>query len=143
MEELHIPNQQVCRLSASLSPGLSVSKSARETSYSAVGQSLTYTIVLSNTGNVTLTSILVTDPLTGLSRSVSSLAPGASNTITENYTITQDDLNRGYVDNTATASCNFGGSTLSDRASIRVTGSQNPRLTISKSARETNFTCSR
>ena len=105
-----------------------------------MGQTLTYTIILSNTGNVTLTNILVTDPLTGLSRSVSSLAPGASNTITENYTITQDDLNRGYVDNTATASCNFGGSTLSDRASIRVTGSQNPRLTISKSARETNFT---
>ncbi|MFM5954827.1 MAG: hypothetical protein ACKOPE_11085, partial [Novosphingobium sp.] len=43
----------------------------------AVGDVLNYKILVTNTGNVTLTNVLVTDPLTGLSTTVASIAPGA------------------------------------------------------------------
>ncbi len=41
-----------------------------------------YTIVVTNTGNVTLTNIVVTDPLTNATYDVGTLAPGASARLT-------------------------------------------------------------
>ena len=75
-----------------------------------VGDIANYTIVVTNTGNVTLTDVVVTDPLTGNTYNVGTLAPGGSSTLTELYTITQADLDGGGkagtdhdIDNTATA----------------------------------------
>ncbi|MBK6285216.1 MAG: hypothetical protein IPF54_23525 [Draconibacterium sp.] len=56
-----------------------------------------------NTGNVTITGIAVTDPLTGLNTAIASLAPGTKQTFTQTYQITQANLNSGSVTNTATA----------------------------------------
>ena len=76
----------------------------------AVGDVLNYSILVTNTGNVTLTNVVVTDPLTGLNTTIASLAPGASQTLTETYTLTQADLDGAGkagsdhdIDNTATA----------------------------------------
>ena len=63
--------------------------------------------MVTNSGNVTLTSVRVTDPLPGLSAvtcPLGTLAPGASETCTATYTTTQADVNAGGVTNTGTAS---------------------------------------
>jgi uncharacterized repeat protein (TIGR01451 family) len=86
---------------------LTLSKTASVTSYSAVGTPIVYSFKITNTGNVTLTSVGVTDPHVGLSAiscSTPTLAPSASETCTANYSATQTDLNNGSISNTAQAS---------------------------------------
>jgi len=79
----------------------------------AVGDMLNYTVTVTNTGNVTLTGVTVTDPLTGQNDLITTLAPGESRTFNSSYTLTAADLdgqgNAGAdhdIDNTATASSN-------------------------------------
>nr|WP_277628521.1 hypothetical protein [Arsenicicoccus dermatophilus] len=71
------------------------------------GDTITYTFVIVNTGNVTLTPA-VTDSMLGLTNSscgATSVAPGATITcLTRVYTLTQADVDRGSVDNSATSS---------------------------------------
>jgi uncharacterized repeat protein (TIGR01451 family) len=55
-------------------PSLSVTKTADPKTYNSVGDVITYTIVVENTGNVTLTNIAVADPKTGLEVTIASLA---------------------------------------------------------------------
>jgi LPXTG-site transpeptidase (sortase) family protein len=68
---------------------------------------ITYTFSIENTGNITLTNIVVTDPsLPTLDCSIASLAVGAiaSCPATNNvYDLLQTDIDAGQVDNTATA----------------------------------------
>ncbi|AOZ99393.1 hypothetical protein BIW12_08030 [Flavobacterium commune] len=70
-----------------------------------LGNVITYTFAVRNTGNTTLTNVVVTDPMVGLVISgspIASLAPGATNTsITGTYTITQADIDAGKVSNSA------------------------------------------
>ena len=73
---------------------------------SAVGDVLTYSLVVTNTGNVTIDNVSITDAKLGLTNEVvtpSTLAPGVSATLIRAYTITQADLNAGEVVNTAVA----------------------------------------
>ncbi|EIA08832.1 von Willebrand factor, type A [Flavobacterium frigoris PS1] len=85
------------------SPELQVTKTANNENYSSVGDILNYTITVTNTGNVTLYQITVTDDLTGLSTTIESLAPGSTKDYTQNYTVTQEDRVRGFVTNIARA----------------------------------------
>ena len=84
-------------------PKLEVVKTTSTDNYSLVGDVINYNISVKNTGNVTLYQILVTDPLTGLSTTISSLVPGSSEKFTESYTITPNDLINNSVINTANA----------------------------------------
>ncbi|PCE63528.1 DUF7507 domain-containing protein [Sediminicola luteus] len=71
----------------------------------ALNELIEYTLVVTNTGNVTLTDIEVTD-VNGIIVSgspIASLAPGASINVVAQHTITQSDLDRGYIENSATA----------------------------------------
>ena len=69
-----------------------------------VGDTIAYTFLVTNTGNVTLTAVGVTDPKVGtVSCPLTTLAPGASTTCTATYALTQADVNAGVVNNTATA----------------------------------------
>lgn len=89
----------------------------------AVGEALSWDIVVSNSGNVTLTGVsLTSDSLTRLDAgstalaltsgptagswpgTAGTLAPGESVTYTASYTLTQDDIDAGGVANSATAS---------------------------------------
>ena len=77
------------------------------------GDKINYAFTVTNTGNVTLTGITVTDPkLVAPNGSISggpiTLAPGASDatTFTGSYTLTLTDINAGTFTNTATATGN-------------------------------------
>jgi uncharacterized repeat protein (TIGR01451 family) len=70
------------------------------------GESIAYTITVTNTGNVTITDVEISDPmLTNLTPSrIAQLAPGASVTATADaYVVTAQDAARGSVTNVATA----------------------------------------
>ncbi|MFV5693788.1 gliding motility-associated C-terminal domain-containing protein [Flavobacterium sp. LT1R49] len=84
-------------------PGLEVIKTSNSENYSSVGDIINYTIQVKNTGNITLYSIVVTDPLTGLNTTIQTLAPGGTQAFTENYTVTQVDRENGSVTNVAHA----------------------------------------
>ncbi len=78
-----------------------------------VGQPLTYTFEVTNTGNVTLTDVTITDLLDGLVLSggpIASLAPGDTDdtTYTGEYLLVQADIDRGEVENTATVEGTYG-----------------------------------
>jgi hypothetical protein len=68
---------------------------------------ITYTFAVTNTGNTTLTNVIVTDPMVGLTitgNPIATLAVGASNsTIKGTYTITQADIDAGSEHALATA----------------------------------------
>src|SRR4029079_4492369 len=71
-----------------------------------VGDKINYTLKAKNTGNVTLTGVTISDPklrtLTFTQTQPTTLAPGPQLVCTGSYTLTQDDINSGKVDNTAT-----------------------------------------
>jgi LPXTG-site transpeptidase (sortase) family protein len=76
-----------------------------------VGDQITYDFIITNTGNVTLTEVDITDEnsavdLTGAA--LSSLAPGQSDSSFRGvYTLTQEDIDAGKFINTATVSGNM------------------------------------
>lgn len=89
------------------SPAMTVEKTFTSGSdeFTAVGQNIEFSVEVTNTGNVTLASIDVTDDLDpGVTCTVGPLAPNASDTTCRfNYTITQDDIDNGSYLNTASA----------------------------------------
>jgi hypothetical protein len=69
------------------------------------GDTIAYSFLVTNTGNVTATSVALSDPKVGpVSCPVMILVPGASMTCTGSYTLTQADMDAGTVANTATVS---------------------------------------
>ena len=73
------------------------------------GDKITYTFVITNTGNVTLSGVAVTDPLPGLSAiscpaAAATLSPGESQTCTASLVLNQAHVDAGSVGNTATVS---------------------------------------
>ena len=72
-----------------------------------LGDTIRWSFQVTNSGNTTLTSVAVADPMANpISCPATTLAPGASTTCTSPaaYTVTQADVDAGHVDNTATAS---------------------------------------
>ncbi|MGL5824319.1 MAG: beta strand repeat-containing protein, partial [Nocardioides sp.] len=85
-------------------PALTLDKQSGPPTGATVGSTIPYTFLVTNTGNVTLTSVGVSDPKVGsVSCPVTTLAPAASTTCTASYTLTQADIDAGSVINTATA----------------------------------------
>jgi uncharacterized repeat protein (TIGR01451 family) len=87
-------------------PALTLVKSAAESSYYAAGQTINYSYLVTNTGNVTLSGVGVVDAhigLIGLSCPDTTLAPSTSETCSATYQVTPADLSTGSIVNTATA----------------------------------------
>ncbi|WP_073141131.1 DUF7507 domain-containing protein [Litoreibacter ascidiaceicola] len=116
-------------------PALTVTKVEDDTSgdFGLPLTSESYTISVINSGNVTLNNISVTDALIGLDCIVPTLAPsatatscdpvggGASVPMTGSYTITQADVDRGSLSNTASASgTTINGTTATDSATVEL-----------------------
>jgi len=125
-------------------PGLSIAKTALTSDFVAVGDTLDYSYLVTNTGNVTLTDpIRVNDDKIAVPQIVScptlpagGLAPNGTLTCAATYTVTQADLDAGEVVNVASAT---DGKTTSPTDSATVTGTQMPALTVTKVAREADF----
>jgi uncharacterized repeat protein (TIGR01451 family) len=109
---------------------LSITKTASVASFSQTGEEISYTVVVTNNGNVTLTNVAVLDPLIGRNETIASLAPKASQTFTGTYTITQADLDRGNLTNTARATAGGQGP---DNTDLSVSGSVEIAAVLSKS----------
>ena len=127
---------------------LTLSKSANPTTVSAAGEVVTYTFHVTNTGNVTVTGIAVTEGLfsgTGtvspITCSTTTLAPGASLDCTATYAVTQADVDRGFIANTATATgTSPAGGAVSLPSEVTVPATQTAALTLTKSATPTSVT---
>jgi uncharacterized repeat protein (TIGR01451 family) len=125
-------------------PALTVVKSAAPATVHAVGDVITDSFAVTNSGNVTLTGIAVADaqappagPLDGpVTCPVTTLAPGTSTTCTATYTVTQADLDNGTVSDSATASGTppSGPALTSPPSGASVTVAQKPGISIVKSA---------
>lgn len=69
-------------------PAITIDKTANPTTVNNGGGPVTYTYVVTNTGDVTLTNVTVTDDILGLIGTIPSLAPGASATLTKTVDVT-------------------------------------------------------
>lgn len=99
------------------------------------GSTVNYTFLVNNSSNVTINNLVINDPLlTNVTCDTRTLAPGAGTTCRGTYSLTQDDLNRGEVVNTATASGTQpdGSAVESLDATATVSLEQNPDLSINK-----------
>ncbi|MFA6128581.1 MAG: ice-binding family protein [Bacteroidales bacterium] len=123
--------------------GIIITKSPVETSFSAVGDIVHYSISLLNTSNQPIYTITVTDP-NGLITSASTftvLNPGSTATVLANHVITQQDIDAGFVTN-----CAFATGSFSDGSAIAIStncntlnGLQRPQVTITKFSSESTF----
>ena len=95
-------------------PAVSINKTATvdpaaDQNAAKVGDTISYSYTVKNTGNVTLKSVAVNDPTNGdvtcPAPAAPGLAPGASETCTADatHTVTQADVDAGSVEDTATA----------------------------------------
>jgi hypothetical protein len=118
---------------------LTLTKSSTTSSFSAVGQTITYSYLVGNATGVAISGITPSDnkvASANLSCPSSTLAAGASETCTGSYTTTQADLDAGSVTNTATVSGTdpSGDTVTSTTATLTVTAVSSPQIGIVKSA---------
>ncbi|MBG0786962.1 MAG: THxN family PEP-CTERM protein [Anaerolineaceae bacterium] len=89
------------------SPNIKLTKTADVDAYQQKDQIITYTFVAENSGNLTLYDVMIADPLPGLSvldcsaPLPATLTPGSSVTCTATYQVTQEDMDRGFIENEA------------------------------------------
>lgn len=119
-------------------PAMTVSKAVSPGSVSAAGAALAYTVTIENTGNVPLTGVTANDPMTTLdcgdgTATIATLAVGATQTCSANYTVTQADMDASStLSNTVTVT-DDGTYSLSETASANVAIVQTPGMVVSKS----------
>lgn len=105
------------------------------------GDAIDYSFLVTNNGNVTLSDIQITDPLIdSVVCPDTPLAPGDSHTCSGTYTLQQDDIDLGSVDNTATVSATPPvGDPVGNTDSVTVTIDQVTSLDISKTATSSDY----
>ena len=129
-------------------PGLALTKKADPSTATAAGETVKYVFEVKNTGNVTADNIGVserdfsgTGPPPTITCDTLTLAPGQTTTCTGTYTVTQDDLDRGQISNTATAlGTSAGRNVESAESSFTVNSLTAPDLAMTKTASPTTVT---
>ncbi|MGI6381341.1 MAG: DUF7507 domain-containing protein [Anaerolineae bacterium] len=108
-------------------PSLSIVKTGDDTVY--VGDTIQYTITVTNDGDVTLTNVTITDPLLGLNQNVGTLAPGASTSVYPTYgPVTMDDYEGDNpLPNTASATSDQAGPVSDNHSVIIITRPVQPQ----------------
>jgi gliding motility-associated-like protein/uncharacterized repeat protein (TIGR01451 family) len=126
-----VTSQDGVTVPAVQTPSVSIDKVANVTSVDAAGDVITYTLTVTNTGNVTLSNVTVVDPLTGLNQTVGTLNPGASQSVTTTYTVSQSDVDRGQITNVASVTAQAPDqSTVSAQDNAVVTAIQSPAIDV-------------
>jgi uncharacterized repeat protein (TIGR01451 family) len=125
------------------SPAISLVTSAVPTSFSAPATAIAFSYLVTNTGNVSLSAIGVSDPLSGLSPvtcPATTLAAGAAETCTATYTTAQSEVDAGGISDEATASGTAPSATVvSTSYSMSVPATQTPAMSLAVSANPTSF----
>ena len=127
------------------SPAITLDKTADTAGFDAAGTLVTYSYLATNTGNVTLDPVSVTDPMKGLSSidcPATSLAPKVSETCHATYTTTAADVQAGSINNTGTATGTPPGedpSPVSATSSVTIPATQTPALSVTKSSATTSY----
>ena len=118
---------------------IEISKEADPVVYNRVGQEITYTYVVLNSGNVTLSPIqihITDDRIHGADENIlcgpdsTALPPGEMVTCSAVYKITQADIDAGSVTNRASASIYAFGYNLMDSRIPAITGKQTTTTTV-------------
>ncbi len=129
-------------LASGATSSLSLTKSTTSTGYGAVGERISYSYLVTNTGTTTESNIAVSDNLiASVNCPDSTLAPGASETCTGTYTVTQADVDAGSVTNMATASATDPhGDSITGESSLTVEASNaSSTLSLTKSTPSTGY----
>jgi uncharacterized repeat protein (TIGR01451 family) len=128
---------------ANQTPAIALVKSANVSSFDAPGILVTYSYLVTNTGNVTLNPVIVTDPMVGLSALScpdNSLAPTGTETCTATYTTTQADVDAGGITNIGTATGTPpSGPPVVATSTVTIPAGQTPAITLVKSASVTQY----
>ena len=134
------PDQVLEVINTIRTPSMTVAKSSATTSVTAAGQQITYSYLVTNTGNETITGISIEDdnvdaqPTGG----ATTLVPGEDTTFTAVYTVTQADIDAGgNVTNTVIVSSEEASDTPD---SLDIPVSQDPSMTVAKSSATTSVT---
>ncbi|MCM3780413.1 hypothetical protein M3195_11995 [Microbacterium hydrocarbonoxydans] len=123
------------------SPALSLDKTAELLGAAQQGGTVRYLVTVTNTGNVSLGDIAVTDDLAGLGAPTVTwpgvpgvLGSGESATFSADYVITLADVTRGHIDNMASAvGTTPSGGQVDATDSVRVDVPNEPRITLGMS----------
>jgi uncharacterized repeat protein (TIGR01451 family) len=134
-------------VTATAAPGLTITKSAspNDAAHFKDGQVITYSFVVTNTGNVTLTNVAPAESsFTGIGTlstitcpaAAASVAPDSQVTCTATYTITQADVDKRQITNEATATGTppSGPPTDSSSSHVTIPADQHPALAMVKHA---------
>lgn len=122
------------QLTVSKTGALTKAAGNREEAVAEAGDTITYTVTLKNTGNGTVTDVLLADSNHAAFQTMKALAIEAGETVEIGYPylVTQDDIPKGDIENriTATGKCLSGMAvTATDEHTLRVTDAR-PRLTV-------------
>ncbi|WP_438839603.1 DUF7507 domain-containing protein, partial [Algoriphagus aestuariicola] len=120
---------------------MSLTKTANPATYSQSGDQISYSLVVTNTGNVTLDNVLVSDAGTTMGNpQVGTLAPGQSATVGAVYTVTQSDVDGGSYVNIATVTGEDPNSVIQTAtATATVTAVQSPGIALTKTPTPTDY----
>ena len=122
-------------------PALTVEPTPSPRFFSTIGQSIAYSFLVRNTGNVSVSALSVTDTkVTAVTCPVSTLAPATSTTCTGTYTTTMADAVALSFTNTATATATPAGGVLAPATGqSTVTLNQSSILNTSVAVAPTSF----
>jgi uncharacterized repeat protein (TIGR01451 family) len=144
------------RVPATVTPGLELIKTTTASTFQAPGEVIPYKFDMANTGNVTLSNVVVTDaklgaPITfscvnnsgvAVPYPVLSIAVGEQASCIANYLVRQADINAGMAVNVATATgySPAGDPVVSAEATVTVIGEQNDAISLVKTVVSQPFT---
>ncbi len=121
---------------------LSITKATSVATYSTVGSVVSFTLVARNTGSATLTNVTIADPNATLTACAPvTLGPGQTLTCSAGHVVTQSDLDRGTLSNTASVSgvSPTGSTVVATSATVVVPALPITALSIVKSSSATEF----
>ena len=135
-----LPTTDTNTIPITQSPAMTVDKTSTTTSVTTVGQTVTYSFLVTNTGNIPLSGITVTDPKVPSinCNGQTTLAVGASMTCTGTHTVTQAEMTAGgNLVNTVTADSD---QTLPTTDTNTIPITQSPAMTVDKTSTTSSVT---